>query len=403
MLRQVHDWDVPAFVCGEIGLVQSLGIIGIPVYVVSEFDENVALYSRFAKQKMVVPSYKTDRFIIELLQIGKKFSQKPVLLADNDDAVLAISRHRELLKTIYRFSMPDRKIIEQIQDKKKFYKAAQNYGLPVPSSYAVDSKKELQNVKSELRFPCIIKPANTKDWQHSDFTHVVGPYKKAILCEDREELDSIYKKVSKVHSTVILQEFIQGEDDKHYSINMYFDRNRILKGYYIYQKMRMYPIGAGRGSFFVTIHDLEILEEALRAARKFEMWGLVNIQFKRDGCTGELKLIEMEARLSVSSFLGPAAGMNLAAQYYQDLVADNPTEECHIYQSAIKYSDLLRDIKAFNDYRKQGKLSFWEWMSSYSGKCVCNGYLLEDPFPMIKKMWFTLRHRFDGSDKKKQI
>lgn len=397
MSPQLQNKNITACVCGEIGLVQSLGIAGIPVYVVSEFDKNVARYSRFVRKKMLVPAYDTETLIEKLLQQGKKITRKPVLLTDNDQAVLAISRHRELLSEVYRFLIPDREVIETILDKKKFYNTAQDYGLPVPSSLTINSQKELRHAIPKLRFPCIIKPVNTKDWQHKDFFAVAGPYKKAFRCTDWKELKSVYQKVSKLHSTVVLQEFIEGEDHRHYSINMYFDRNGILKGYYIYQKVRMYPIGAGRGSFFVTIYDKEILEEALKAARKFDMRGLVNIQFKKDSLTGELKLIEMEARLSVSSFLGPAAGVNLAALYCRDLVNEAPVDDFHFYQSEVKYSDLLRDMKAFTEYRKQNKLSFNDWLRSYRGKCVFNGFMLEDPIPILKKMWFTINRQFNGS------
>lgn len=388
--------NLNACVCGEIGLVQSLGIAGIPIFVVSEFDDNVARYSRFVRHSISVPSYGVEQFIVKLLQLGKKFAQKPILLTDNDQAVLAISRHRELLQGVYRFLIPDREIIESILDKKKFYDVAQDYDLPVPATCTIHSLDELEHKISKLRFPCIIKPASTIDWQRKDFYSVAGPYKKAFRCTGWEELYSIYKRVSKIHSTVILQESIEGDDHRHYSINLYFDRNRILKGYYIYQKVRMYPIGAGRGSFFVTVYDLEILEEALKAADKFEMCGLVNIQFKRDRRTGELKLIEMEARLSVSSFLGPAAGVNLAAQYCYDLVREAPADEFNFYQPSVKYSDLLRDMKAFAEYRKQDKLSFREWLRSYRGKCVFNGFMLKDPIPVVKKMWFTILRQFNG-------
>ncbi|MBD3615444.1 MAG: ATP-grasp domain-containing protein [Gracilimonas sp.] len=392
MKKKQDNLPVPAFVCGEIGLVQSLGIAGIPVYVGSEYEENLAFYSCFAQKKILMPPYDSGKFIEKLLEFGDRVAHKPLLFTDDDQALLAISRNRRALQQKYRFLLPAERVVEQIHDKQQFYKKAGDCELPVPETYTITSYSTLKAIQHKLSFPCILKPANTKDWRNDEFVKIFGSNKKAIRCDNNNEVLLFYKKISKINPKVILQEFIEGEDHRHYSINMYFDKEGNLKGYYSYQKLRMYPIGAGRGSFFETVHDREILEKAIDAAKKFEMRGLVNLQFKKDCDSGILKLIEMEARLSISSFLGPASGMNLAEQYYYDLIGWE-AKTTNNYRPGIKYADLLRDIKAFVAYRRQKKLSFRNWIRSYKGKCVYSGYLLNDPRPMLQDIWLVFRNR----------
>lgn len=394
--------SIPALVCGEIGLVQSLGVEDIPVYATSNYPENIGMYSKYVKQRINLPPYDTEQFIEMVCEFGKKLTQKAVMFTDEDSAVLAISRNRDRLKNYYYFMLPDRDIVEVIQNKKKFYQEASKHGLPVPASFTVSSLYELHVVEPRLTYPCILKPVYTEDWLHKGFSKIVGPYKKAIRCTGPEELFSLYEKISRIHPTAIIQDYVEGEDHQHYSINMYIGRNGELKGYYIYRKVRMYPIRAGRGCYFVTIYDDEILTESLEVVDSLNLCGLINIQFKRDTRTGNLRLIEIECRLSVSNFLGPASGMNLARLYYYDLVG-KPYPIPERYETGVKYFDLLRDIKAYFQYRKQDDLSFKEWLQSYQGKFVCNGYRLSDPYPVVMDLWFILRRKLNGKSNRQRF
>lgn len=397
MSKEKRNHSTPALVCGEIGLVHSLGIEGIPVFAGSNVEKNTAFYSRYAKGTIRVPDYETERFIETLCEFGANRPHKTVLITDDDQAALAISRNREKLENDFLFLLPDRKTVETIQDKYLFHKKAKELDLPVPVSYMVSSLEELDSIHSELIFPCILKPVNKEDWWHKSFQEQVGPYQKAFRCSSREELYETYKKIFLIHPKVIVQESIEGKDDQHYSVNMYINHQGDTKGCYAYQKIRMCPPGAGRGSFFMTVQEQEILEKAREVAAKLGMKGLVNIQFKRDIRSGALKLIEMEPRLSVSNFLGPAAGANLAASYYYDLVGEN-VPSIEEYRTGVKYSDLFRDIKAFFQYRKQGRLSFIEWLQSYKRNVVCNGHMFKDPWPILMSIWFIISKRFGQSD-----
>ena len=295
------------------------------------------------------------------------------------------------MQDYFLFLMPAPDVVEKIQNKTLFYQAAETYGLPVPRSFSISSEEELSSVISSLDFPCIIKPVNKQEWWHKDFSNTVGPYRKAFRCENKEELLGIYSKISHINQTAIVQESIEGNDSQHYSVNLYVDDFGIVKGYYIVRKMRMYPISAGRGCFFITVHDDKILEKAIEVKNKFSLKGLINIQFKRDIRTNHLKLIEAESRLSVSNFLGPASGMNLAVLYYNDFTGQEMSNVSR-YKAGVRYADFLRDIKAFFQYRKEGLLNFGDWFSSYRRGLVFNGYMLSDPRPALMDIWFVLKH-----------
>lgn len=383
----------PILVIGEIGLVHSVGMSGIPVYAGSNFRDNSALYSRYVKKKISFSDYQSPKFIDELCELGETLQQKAVFLSDDDDAILAFSRHRERLSEYFSFLYPNAGIVEKVLDKQQFCSLSMNCGLPVPASFAISSRQELKNILPRLPFPCVIKPTNRSDWYDENFTQVMGGYKKAYLCNNKNELLDLYGRVSKINPRLVVQEYVKGEDDMHFELNMYVDRDGALKGYYIGQKPRIYPIGAGIGSYIKTVQDNEILEKGLSIVKELNLFGLLDFQFKRDAETGEAKLLEIHFRNTVWGFLGPAAGMNLYKMYYNDLTG---LEELlpETYKLDVKYFKLERDIPAFLQYRSSGKIGFQEWINSYSGNYVIGGFSMKDPVAMAATIWFILKRVF---------
>src|SRR5512146_1763750 len=61
-----------AFVAGEIGLVRSLGEVGIPVYVGTPYRDNIALYSRYCKRRLLVAPSSTNEFVDDLVRFGQE-------------------------------------------------------------------------------------------------------------------------------------------------------------------------------------------------------------------------------------------------------------------------------------------------------------------------------------------
>jgi predicted ATP-grasp superfamily ATP-dependent carboligase len=206
-----------------------------------------------------------------------------------------------------------------------------------------------------------------------------------------------YSDVSKINPYVVVQEFIEGGEDQIFSVNMLIGSHGNLKGYFIAQKLRTYPIKAGEGCYIITVKDDYMAEMALNIARKLGLQGLLNIQFKRDQRTGEPVLLEIHTRNSVWSYLGTAAGVNLAAEYYRDLVepSDNPIP---VYKSNVTMVLLEKDVKAFLQNLRERQISIPRWISSYFKKIVWGGFRWSDPKPVMMRIWFFIMRRIFGNE-----
>jgi D-aspartate ligase len=380
----------PALVMAGIGLVHSLGMDGVPVYAGSDTRGNPSLYSRYAMKKCYFSDYRSEQFIGELLSLGQTLEKKAVVFSDNDDALLTISNNRDRLSDYFLFLFPEPDLVRQVLDKKQFFELAITEDLPVPVTVGVSNEKELTWAVRQLQFPLIIKPVNRSDWYHKDFTRLVGRYKKAYRFDDESELYRFYSRLSQINTHLVVQEYVEGEDEMHFEVNMYVDKERNVKGYYIGQKPRIYPVGAGIGSYIKTIRDNGVVEKVRWMVDTLDLQGLLDFQFKRDASTGEAKLLEIHFRSTIWGQLGSIAGMNLHKMYYNDLVGqEEPVPK--IYRSGVRYFVLTRDIPAFLQYRREGKLTFREWIDTYRGDFVIEECRLGDlPFLFVW-IFFTLR------------
>lgn len=386
----MQNKEHPVLVMGEIGLVSSLGRVGLPVFVGTEIKHNIATHSRYVKQSFVFSSYDSPEFIDELYELGYYFKKKPVIFSDDDRAILNISRNRERLEEHYLFLLPDKSTVNSILDKKRFSALSEKHQLPLPASYEITTSDDFEKIASTITYPCIIKPTKRHYWWSNDFKEQMGFYKKAIKCDDAYHFKRTLKKVSNVNPNVVIQEYVEGHDKQHYSANLFVNEKGKLLGYYIAQKKRIYPIQAGTGTYIETVDNAEVLKISLEIIIKLKLRGLLNIQFKQDCRTGEYKLMEIHARNSLWSLLGAKAEANLAYIYYQNLVYGLEYKQALKARPNVKYFNLSSDIRALFDYRRQGEITINQWWKSLQGERVFAAISLSDPLPTLFKMWYIL-------------
>jgi len=385
----------PALVCGEIGLVRSLGEAGIPVIVGSYYKDNIALYSRYCDRRLLFSHTASRTFVDELCAFGRRAGRKMVFFSDDDRAVLSFSQYRDELKEYFYFNLPPHDLVEAILDKRKFGLLADRLNLAVPRTFMPASPAEVEQVAQQVEFPCILKPAHKDDWWHPGFLAAVGSYRKAILCETPAVLIDYYSKVSRINPNVVVQEYIEGDDLDLYSVNMYLDERSALKAHFIGRKLRVYPIHAGVGSLVETVRDDDILSAAMDAAQKLGMKGHFNIQFKRDKRTGKVKIMEAHTRNSLWCYLATASGLNISAIAYYDMIG-MPCPLDGSLEHGVKWMDLNKDLKALREYRKTGEWTLRTWLSSLSGKKAFHVHSLKDPLPFAMDSWFLMKRRRNG-------
>lgn len=372
----------PALVCGEIGLVRSLGEAGIPVYVGSSYGNNVAPYSRYAQGRIHFSQYLGRSFVTELISFAKSLGRKLVFFTDDDRALLTLSRNRGILSEYYHFNLPDQEIVEDVLDKRRFAVLAQRLNLPVPSSYIPEDLDTLEELAGELQYPCVLKPARKEDWWHPEFQKVVGAYRKAIRCNTPEELLAYFRKVIQISKDLLVQEYVSGDDQHLYELHALFDRDSNAVSYVVGRKIRTYPIHFGMGCYTVTVFEPAIAELGLDALRKIRFQGLANMDLKKDDRTGEVKILEINPRSSLWCYLDAFSGNNLALKAYYLATGQQIGGHCN-YTIGVRWLNFKNDFHAFLQYRKVGEWSFVDWLRSFRGRTSYHIFSVHDPLPSV--------------------
>lgn len=376
---------------GELGLIHCLGTEDIPVYTASEGKESLASHSRFSKKHLTFSPYDSKEYINELIELGKSMDSKPVLMCHDDRALLNISEHRDQLKEYFLFRLPDAAMVNQILNKLLFCRLCKEYDLPAPESKEISEIGQLPEVKNDLTPPYIIKPTFNHLWYDENFEDVVGKYKKAYICQTYDELESLYSKISQINPSVVIQEYIMGDDSNLYDVNLHITEDGKIDSYVIGQKLRVYPPKAGWGSYVKTVFDDEMFEICADIIDKLDLKGMANIQFKKDERTDEPKLIEIHTRTSIFDYLGAAAGQNIPAKYYSNLTGIE-IENSQTYKTGIKYINFARDLRLFVRHRKEYELSILEWIKTYRNVSVYDGMIIKDP----KVLYYELQSALAG-------
>ncbi len=386
----------PAVVLGGMSLVRSLAEANIPVILGSDVQSASVLYSRHPKRTVFFSPYESPAFVDELCALGASNEGRCVLFSDDDRAIHTTSAYREKLAPYFYFNYPSHDTVDHLLDKRRFAGLATKLGLPVPKTLAPSGIDELADVSRDITYPCVLKPAHREDWWHPVFTRTVGNYRKAIHCGSRDELIDMYRKIAEISPDIIIQELVIGTDDQMFSSNLYYGATGELKGYFAGHKKRSYPIHAGIGSLIETIDSDEILELSKSIAGKLAMRGYCNIQYKRDARSGEMKILEIHVRNSSWSYLGTAAGVNMAAIGYSDMLGREYTG-ARWPRAGIKFVDLKRDIKALREYQKAGEWTLASWLRSLRGKKVYDLLSWQDPAPFFMDIWLTFKRKIAKS------
>ncbi|NOX36465.1 MAG: hypothetical protein GXO78_02930 [Calditrichaeota bacterium] len=397
-------YSATAFVLGEsinaLGVVKALGRQGVPTYLIQSLPDPVSGASRFATAFQAPdPIEQTEAYLQYLESLQDGLGTPGVLLPTTDVTVMVISQHRERLARRFKFVIPPHEVIQKVTSKEGFYELALQYQLPVPRTFAAESVEDVQRVIDQLEFPCAIKPYYSHVWRSPEFRRRFGRI-QIVKVDTPEALLNAYRQFAVYDSRMVIQEFIQGDDDCEYSLHTYTSRDGQTMINFLAHKIRLDPIHHGSAAFIETAHDGEIFRMGNAFLRHLGYRGMSSFQFKWDPVREKYFAIELNPRFSLWNYLEPSCGVNYPFINYLDSLGE-PFDIPPDYPDGVKWFSIERDLSAFLAYRREGSLTFWQWIRSYRGPKVCAEFSWDDPAPffqflrkMSKRAWNALIKRF---------
>ena len=250
-------------------------------------------------------------FLPALKEIAKQYNDKKLLLlACGDDYAKLIIKNKPELEKIFTVPYIDESLMDQILLKENFYKMCEKYNFKYPGTTTVTAQN-YENFTPPFEYPIILKASNSVAYWACKFPGK----KKVFIAHDDAEKSAILKAIysSSYQDTMIVQEFIPGDDSYMRVLNAYVGKDGKVKlmclGNPILEEHS--PEGIGSYAAIVTTFDEKILDQVRHFLEDIGYIGFANFDMKYDVRDGEYKLFEINLRNGRSSYYVTAAGYNL--------------------------------------------------------------------------------------------
>ncbi len=363
-----------------LGLLRSLGIRNIPVYLLDN-DQCIGRFSKYVKKFLKCPDVKKDeaRFLEFLINLAIREKLKGWIIYPNDDETVSfLARHKERLEEYYRISTPRWDSVRYAYDKSLTYSIAEKCGIDIPKTFYPASIEELEQI--EMEFPVIIKPS-IKEPFYSRTS------KKAILVKEKSRLIEEYTKAVKALAPtqiLMVQELIPGSTKNLFSVGCLCRDGKILARV-MASRLRQHPMDFGHATTFARTVDIpEMGEMARKIIDALNFNGLAEIEFMHDSRDGKYKLIEINARPWGWHTIAIAAGVDIPYLSYLDALGEEVNHNGFI--EGVKWMHLVTDIPTSAVEVLKGRMSLSEYFGSLKGKKQYAVWSRHDPMPFFAEL-----------------
>lgn len=213
----------------------------------------------------------------------------------------------------------DYSLMEELIKKENFYKMCDQYGLDYPNT-VVHHKQMGHTFTLPFEPPYILKPSNSVQYWEYPF----DGQKKVYKLKDKEALyqtiDQIYE--AGYHDSLIIQDFIPGNDSYMRVLTSYSDQNGEVKlmslGHVLLEEHT--PHGLGNHAVILNEMNKELMLKMKSFLEAIHYVGFSNFDIKYDERDGKYKVFEINLRQGRSNFYVTGSGFNLAKCLVEDYI-----------------------------------------------------------------------------------
>jgi predicted ATP-grasp superfamily ATP-dependent carboligase len=117
---------------GSLGIVRSLGRVGVPVYAILDDRFAPLGLSRYLHGGFVWVTTGDESDLVEQLSlIGRRLPRRTILVPTDDEAAILVAEHAHLLAEWFRFPRPPSTLPRSVANKRSLYRSASGSGCHV--------------------------------------------------------------------------------------------------------------------------------------------------------------------------------------------------------------------------------------------------------------------------------
>lgn len=308
------------------------------------------------------------RLIDWLVEQGARCTRRPVLFVTTDEQVKLVACDNGRLSSTFFVEKSTEASTGLLMNKERFHERARSEGWPVPQSWSIASRAELDAIADSLTYPVILKP------RVKNRAFRTSAPAKAFRCGSAIELMAGYDAFARAEPEAIVQAWVPGGDAAiRYSFHYFTSGGRELC-HFEGRKIRQWVPYCGSSSSSTRCDDERVAPRSAEILRSCGAVGLCSVEYKEDPRTGAFVIMEPTiGRPNLQLGAALANGVDLVTMGYQHL-AGLPLSPVRPTARRATWLIVPSDLRSAAHYRGRGELTWAGWLRSLS-------------FPLVPAVW----------------
>lgn len=292
-----------------LAVTRSLGRHNLLVITASESEDSICKYSNYSQShvKYPDPKYMPEEFIVWLKEFLRSHDIS-VVFPITDITCNVLAPYGKSIGDAY-LPLAAIETIRIISDKSHLTRIADNLGIPYPKSIYISDIKEIDKFKSQLSYPCVIKPSFSRIFANNKWEDTA-----VTIVHSAVELDSLLERQQYLaQHPFMVQEYIKGTGQGIFSL--YSHGQEV--SWFAHKRLREKPPWGGVSVLSESVALPNNMVEMSRKILDSVSWhGVAMVEFKvaEDGTP---YLIEINARFWGSLQLAIDAGIDFPYLLYK--------------------------------------------------------------------------------------
>lgn len=318
-----------------LSIVRSLGSKDVHVATASHLEDAICGNSRHNQSSLSYPNplEAPDNFLNWIEQVLTD-GQYDLIIPVTERTLIPIARKFHNTPQAKKITMANLDALETVLDKARTSTLATQCDVPIPNSWDITNRSDLDKYADEFSYPIVIKPGRSISDQANRVPMTV------CYAHSQEELHKISNELLN-HTHLVLQQYFTGIG---VGIELIADQGEIR---YAFQHQRLHemPLTGGGSSYRKSVDiDEDLLEASKKLIKELNWHGVAMVEFKKNPETGKFILIEINGRFWGSLPLAVAAGADFPHMLYQ-LYTTGTVGEHKDYRREIHCRKLSSDIR----------------------------------------------------------
>jgi D-aspartate ligase len=362
---------------GSLGVVRTLGRLGVDVYSVHERDTVAAARSRYSSGTFVLDGQGAEpgRLIAFLEGIAAQIRDRALLITVDDVATLVVDEHAEELRDAFLFPVRPPGLSGRLANKRQMGELAREHGIPTPQTVMPSDPAEGERFLETAQFPVVLKGAESA---------LPGTVVQSslVVARTRAEALDVFRAMSPAEQrNIMIQEYIPGGPDSVWMFNGYFDEGSECLVGFTGRKLRQAPPHTGASSLAECVKNEQVAETTKRFMKELGYRGVLDIGYRYDNRDGSYKLLDVNPRVGATFrlFVDELTGVDVVRALYLDLTGQPVPAASQ--REGRRWVVEPWDARSSMQYRREGTLSPREWVRSLRGVKEAAWFARDDPRP----------------------